>query len=74
MADPHFNERQLFETVEINGEKLKIPAILPKFSRTAGETRWPGAALGSSNTEVFEELLQLNDLQLQELREQGVIN
>src|SRR5690606_35929787 len=30
-ADPHFNERGMFERVEINGKPLAIPAILPKL-------------------------------------------
>lgn len=36
MNDPHFNERGLFEQVEINGEVLKIPALLPKLQDTPG--------------------------------------
>ncbi len=74
MADPHFNQRDLFETVEIDGKPLKIPAILPKLSRTPGETRWPGADLGSSNEEVLGQLLGLDESQLQVLKKEGVIN
>ena len=40
MSDPHYNARGMFETVEIDGEPLKIPAILPKLSET------PGAPIG----------------------------
>ncbi|MEM7561715.1 MAG: CaiB/BaiF CoA-transferase family protein [Pseudomonadota bacterium] len=74
LADPHFNERKLFETVEINGEPLKIPAIMPKFSRSSGATRWPGAELGSSNDEVLGDLLGVDEVLMNELREQGVIS
>ncbi|MEM7565406.1 MAG: CaiB/BaiF CoA-transferase family protein [Pseudomonadota bacterium] len=74
MADPHFNERKLFETVEINGDPLKIPAIMPKLSRTSGTTRWPGAELGSSNDEILGELLEVDAASMDELREQGVIS
>ena len=35
-TDPHYNARGMFETVEIDGEPLKIPAILPKLSETLG--------------------------------------
>ena len=38
--DLHFQERKLFETVEIDGEPLKIPAILPKLSRTTADKRY----------------------------------
>ena len=40
MSDPHYNARGMFETVEIDGEPLQIPAILPKLSET------PGAPIG----------------------------
>jgi crotonobetainyl-CoA:carnitine CoA-transferase CaiB-like acyl-CoA transferase len=73
LRDPHFNARGLFETVEIDGEPLKIPAIMPRFSRTPGATRWPGAELGSSNREVLEGLLGLDEQQLSELRSASVI-
>ena len=73
MQDPHFNARGLFESVEINGETLKIPALLPRLSRTPGSTRWPGADLGSANREVLEGLLELEPEQLEELRSAAVI-
>jgi len=73
LQDPHFNARGLFETVEIDGEPLRIPAIMPRFSRTPGATRWPGAELGSSNREVLEGLLGLSEQQLGELRSASVI-
>ena len=71
--DPHFQERNLFETVEIDGQALKIPAILPKLSRTPGATRWPGGTLGKDNVEVLGGLLGLGEERLQELIEQQVI-
>ena len=71
--DKHFQQRGLFEQVEINGQPLKIPAILPKLKRTPGQTRWPGPELGSHNQEVFGELLGLDDDALAELRKEAVI-
>lgn len=71
--DEHFHARELFETVEINGEPLKIPAILPKLVRTPGKTRWPGPDLGSHNQAVLGELLGLHDEELEKLSEDGVI-
>ena len=71
--DEHFHARGLFETVEINGQPLKIPAILPKLDRTPGGTRWPGPALGSHNQAVLGELLGLSDDELIRLSEDGVI-
>lgn len=71
--DEHFHARSLFETVEINGEPLKIPAILPKLGRTPGKTRWPGPDLGSHNQAILGELLGLSDDELSRLSKDGVI-
>lgn len=73
MADPHFNARGLFESVEIDGQPLKIPALVPRLSRTPGETRWPGSALGAANADVLQGLLGLDEGALRELRADGVI-
>jgi crotonobetainyl-CoA:carnitine CoA-transferase CaiB-like acyl-CoA transferase len=73
LKDPHFNARGLFESVEIDGKPLKIPALVPRLSRTPGGTRWPGGDLGSANQEVLEELLGLDERQLKELRAAAVI-
>ena len=72
--DEHFNARGLFESVHVNGEALKIPAILPKLNKTPGATRWPGPALGSHNHQVLSELLGLSAAQLAQLAKDGVIN
>ncbi|MCH1553449.1 MAG: CoA transferase [Luminiphilus sp.] len=61
MSDPHYQARGMFETVEINGKPLKIPAIMPKLSRTPGETQWPGAKIGEHNQEILGELLGMSD-------------
>ncbi len=71
--DEHFNERKLFEEVEINGKPLKIPAVLPKLDKTPGSTRWPGPELGSHNQEVLGDLLGLSTDALQDLSADGVI-
>jgi len=72
-ADPHFNERGLFEQVEIDGKPLKIPAILPRLSATPGRTEWPGDAVGSHTLEVLETVLNLSKNQISELKQSGVI-
>jgi crotonobetainyl-CoA:carnitine CoA-transferase CaiB-like acyl-CoA transferase len=64
MDDPHYNARGMFETVEIDGKPLKIPAIMPKLSRTPGETHWPGAAIGEHNNEILGGLLGLSDKEI----------
>ena len=54
MSDPHFNDRELFEKVEINGEPLNIPAILPKLSQSPGATEWPGPKLASHTDDILQ--------------------
>ena len=71
--DEHFKARGLFESVEINGEPLKIPAILPKLSNTPGATRWAGPALGSHTHDVLGSLLGLSGEKLTQLAQEGVI-
>ena len=73
LADEHFNARGLFETVEVDGRPLKIPAIVPKLARTPGQTRWPGVELGRDNREILGDLLGLDRQQLEELRRSAVI-
>jgi len=73
MSDPHYQARGLFEQVEIDGEPLKIPAIMPKLAGTPGRTDWPGGAVGSHNEEILGGVLKLDEEELAALREQGVI-
>ncbi len=73
LADPHFNDRGLFEQVEINGEPLKIPGMIPKLSDTPGTTQWPGPEVGSHNAEVLGDVLGLDQAAQQQLKDNGVI-
>ncbi|MEY2907695.1 MAG: hypothetical protein RLZZ602_218 [Pseudomonadota bacterium] len=74
MTDPHYNARGMFESVDVNGKALKIPAISPKLSETPGRTDWPGAQIGAHNAEILGELLGLNTAELEQLRNQGITN
>ena len=47
LEDPHYQSRDLFEEVEVDGNSLKIPAILPKLSKTPGRTNHPGPKVRS---------------------------
>ena len=71
--DSHFNERGMFEQVEINGKPLKIPAILPKLSETPGRTDWPGGDVGSHTEEVLKNILYLSDEDIGVLRDSKII-
>ncbi|MBM3227223.1 MAG: CoA transferase, partial [Candidatus Tectomicrobia bacterium] len=73
MADPHLQTRGLFQTVEVNGKPLKIPAIPPFLSATPGGTTWPGPAVGAHNHEVLGGVLGLSATEIETLQREGVI-
>lgn len=72
MEDKHFKYRGLFEQVEINGEPLKIPALLPKLESTPGGTEWPGPQLGSHTDEILASL-GLDAEHIAQLKSAGVV-
>ncbi len=72
-TDPHFNARGLFEEVQVNGQPLKIPAMMPFLSETPGRTDWPGPAVGAHNSEVLGDLLGYGPDDITALSRDGVI-
>jgi len=73
MGDVHFQARGLFEEVNVNGGKLKIPALVPKLSATPGRTDWAGPEVGAFNEEIYSGLLGLDAERLEELKGKGII-
>jgi crotonobetainyl-CoA:carnitine CoA-transferase CaiB-like acyl-CoA transferase len=73
MADEHYQARGLFEEVDVNGRKLKIPAMVPKLSETPGRTDWAGPEVGAFNDEIYRDFLGLSEEEMTRLSEQGVI-
>ena len=73
MVNEHFKARGLFEEVNVNGKSLKIPALVPKLSRTPGRTDWAGPELGAFNEEVYMELLGLSPEDLADLKSKGIL-
>jgi crotonobetainyl-CoA:carnitine CoA-transferase CaiB-like acyl-CoA transferase len=73
-ADAHYRERGTITTVrdEDYGE-MPIVAPLPRMSKTPGQVRTLGPALGAHNEEVYGSLLGYDRRHLQELRNQGII-
>jgi crotonobetainyl-CoA:carnitine CoA-transferase CaiB-like acyl-CoA transferase len=71
--DPQYRARGMFETVEVDGEPLKIPALVPLLEETPGETLWPGPTLGEHNEEIYGELLGYSPSEIQRLSAEGVI-
>ena len=73
MADPHYNARGMFETVQVGGDPLKIPALVPRLEDTPGKTQWPGPALGEHNDEILGGCLGYSRDEMQRLTDDGVI-
>ena len=71
--DPHFQARGLFEEVTAGGRPLKLPAIIPKLSKTPGRTEWAGPTVGEHTREVLGEVLGLSDDEIDQLSGKGVI-
>jgi crotonobetainyl-CoA:carnitine CoA-transferase CaiB-like acyl-CoA transferase len=72
MDDKHYKYRELFEQVEINGEPLQSPAIMPKLRDTPGGTEWPGPELGSHTDEILLGL-GLDQSYIDALKASGVV-
>ncbi len=74
-ADPHFREREMLvdhEDPELGS--FVGPGVLPKFSATPGGVRWTGRwEMGADNAAVFGELLGLDEDNLSQLEERGVV-
>jgi len=73
MVDPHYIARGLFEEVDVNGQPLKIPAMIPKLGGTPGRTDWPGPEVGAFNEAVYGELLGLSADDIAALRGKGIV-
>lgn len=72
MSDSHFQQRGLFEQVEINGQPLKIPAIMPRLENSPGGTEWPGPEVASHTDEILQGL-GLASQQIEDLKRSGVV-
>ena len=73
MDDPHFQARDLFEEVDVDGKPLKLPAIAPRLVDTPGRTDWPGPKVGAHNDEILSTWLGLSEAELNALRTEGII-
>ena len=55
-ADPHYQARGMFETVDVPGGTLEIPAILPRLAGTPGRTTHAGPEVGADTDAVLREI------------------
>lgn len=71
--DPQYQARENIRTVDSRAGPLAVPAVVPRLSSTPGGIRWLGPGLGEHNDEVLRTVLDLDDAEIECLREQGII-
>jgi len=72
--DEHFKARE--NIVEIQHPrlgKIKMPGVVPKFSKTPGSIRNIGPDLGADNDDILKSLVDLTDEDIQLLKEKNII-
>jgi succinyl-CoA---D-citramalate CoA-transferase len=72
-ADPHYKAREMIEQYTLpNGDKVEFPGIVPKLSRTPGQTRWLGPKLGEHTEEVLAGI-GVTGAAYEELKRSGIV-
>lgn len=72
--DPHYKAREnIVEVEHPRLGKVKVPGIVPKFSKTPGAIRRRAPELGEHNEEILCGDLGLSKEEINKLKEQGVI-
>jgi crotonobetainyl-CoA:carnitine CoA-transferase CaiB-like acyl-CoA transferase len=56
MADPHLRARGMFESVQVGGRPLALPAMAPRLVDTPGRTDRAGPELGEHTDAILTEL------------------
>jgi crotonobetainyl-CoA:carnitine CoA-transferase CaiB-like acyl-CoA transferase len=73
-ADPHFAARGNIAVVpDPDFDAVKMPGVVPRFSRSRCRVTRTGGRLGQDNTDVYGEWLGLGPAELDDLRAAGVI-
>jgi formyl-CoA transferase len=72
--DPHYQERENVVVVHHPTlGSLKMPGVVPKFSRTPGAVAFAGPEHGEHNDQIFTGLLGLTPAEIERLRAAGAI-
>jgi len=71
--DVHWQARHLLADIADGASTVRMHKVVPEFSATPGEIRWPGPALGAHNEAVYCGELGMTAQQLAELQAAGVI-
>ncbi|AOV07425.1 CaiB/BaiF CoA transferase family protein [Sporosarcina ureilytica] len=72
--DEHFKARENIVQIEHPRlGKLKMPGVIPKFSKTPGSIRNIGPDLGADNDDILKNLINLSDEEIRLLKEENII-
>ncbi|WP_088104448.1 CaiB/BaiF CoA transferase family protein [Halalkalibacter urbisdiaboli] len=72
--DPQYKAREnIVEVEHPRLGKIKVPGVVPKFSKTPGKIRHRAPDLGEHTDEILKSLIDVSDEELASLREKGVI-
>ena len=71
-ADLHYQARGMIERHKLGERDLLLPGVVPKLSRTPGETRWVGPRLGEHTGEVLG-ALGYTEGEIDAMKKRGVI-
>jgi crotonobetainyl-CoA:carnitine CoA-transferase CaiB-like acyl-CoA transferase len=71
--DAQYRARGNVKMTESRAGTIAVPDVVPKLSATPGEIRWLGEGIGSHNEDIFRGLLGLDDADLVQMRDAGVI-
>ena len=71
--DPQYRARGNIKMTESRAGAIAVPDVVPRLSATPGEVRWLGEGIGAQNEEIFRGLLGLEETELKQMRDEGVI-
>jgi crotonobetainyl-CoA:carnitine CoA-transferase CaiB-like acyl-CoA transferase len=71
--DPQYRARGNIKMAESRIGALAVPDVVPRLSATPGEIHWLGEGIGAQNDEIFRDLLGLDENELRQMRDDGVI-
>jgi formyl-CoA transferase len=72
-ADPHYAARGMIEEIVAgDGERLKVPGVIPKLSATPGAIRSPAPKLGEHTDEVLR-TIGYGSEEIAQLRKKGIV-
>jgi succinyl-CoA---D-citramalate CoA-transferase len=74
LEDPHYQARDdVIDVPDPDFGSVKMPGVVPKFSRGDYGVRWSGGRLGEHNREIFGGLLGMSEEELASARGKGTI-